>query len=274
MAITQARTMTYNGTEFYARTHKNAIDGLTNATTTEAGLMSPADKTKLDGLQNVNPQTNAVTYHNATTSSDGLMSAADKTKLDGLHNTTAPTYANATTSTAGLMSPTDKTKLDGLHNTTVPTYSNATTTSAGLMSPQDKQKLDGLNTNSNAYHFTSSNNNSAASIALTPLKRDANVWPHQNQKVMLSKKVSECRTGIVLVWRLDAGDENYHYQFVPKYHVIGHANKKILEVIPFSATESAIKIVIVNDNMVYGTSDNYNSKTKANKLRLHEILEF
>lgn len=69
------------------------------------------------------------TYNDATTSASGLMSAADKTKLDGLTNYTAgenvqisggvisatdTTYENATQSTAGLMSAADKTKLDGI----------------------------------------------------------------------------------------------------------------------------------------------------------------
>lgn len=65
------------------------------ATTTTAGLMSAADKTKLDGLQNYTAGQNITitngeisatdtTYDNATQSAAGLMSAADKTKLDGI----------------------------------------------------------------------------------------------------------------------------------------------------------------------------------------------
>ena len=45
-----------------------------NVTTTANGLMTAADKTKLNGLGS-----------NATTSANGLMSSADKTKLDGLN---------------------------------------------------------------------------------------------------------------------------------------------------------------------------------------------
>ena len=51
-----------------------------NATTTEAGLMSPSDKIKLNGVETgaqVNPG-------NATQSDAGLMSAEDKAKLDGI----------------------------------------------------------------------------------------------------------------------------------------------------------------------------------------------
>ena len=49
-------------------------DVIAAATTEAAGLMSAADKTKLDGLSS----------DVATTTTNGLMSAADKTKLDGL----------------------------------------------------------------------------------------------------------------------------------------------------------------------------------------------
>lgn len=72
------------------------------ASPTLPGLMSAADKNKLDGLISTD----------ATQSAAGYMSAADKTKLDGLIST------NATPTAAGYMSAADKTKLDGLivHN--------------------------------------------------------------------------------------------------------------------------------------------------------------
>lgn len=60
------------------------------------------------------------TYVDATGSASGLMSAADKTKLDGLDTALAGkanvdhTHADATTSTSGFMSGADKTKLDGI----------------------------------------------------------------------------------------------------------------------------------------------------------------
>lgn len=134
-----------------------------NATTEYDGLMSAADKKKLDGISDgannyVHPasaagakasglykvQTDAnghvigavnvaknditalgipaqdTTYVDATGSASGLMSAADKTKLDGLDTALAGkanvdhTHADATTSTSGFMSGADKTKLDGI----------------------------------------------------------------------------------------------------------------------------------------------------------------
>ena len=67
----------------------------------------------------------ATPYTNATTTSDGLMSAADKTKLNGL-----TTYSNATTSAAGLMSSTDKSKLDSMTDITTISSSVSKTPSA------------------------------------------------------------------------------------------------------------------------------------------------
>lgn len=134
-----------------------------NATTEYDGLMSAADKKKLDGISDgannyVHPasaagakasglykvQTDAnghvigavnvaknditalgipaqdTTYVDATGSTSGLMSAADKTKLDGMDTALAGksdvghTHEIATTSTSGFMSGADKTKLDGI----------------------------------------------------------------------------------------------------------------------------------------------------------------
>lgn len=54
------------------------------------------------------------TYDPATQSASGLMSAADKTKLDGIETGAQVNPGNATQSAAGLMSAADKTKLDGV----------------------------------------------------------------------------------------------------------------------------------------------------------------
>lgn len=87
-----------------------------DATTTSAGLMSIADKTKLDGIADgankyVHP-TGSGYHHIPTGGSSGqiLRWISDGTAVwDAEKNTT---YSAATTSTAGLMSATDKTKLD------------------------------------------------------------------------------------------------------------------------------------------------------------------
>lgn len=56
------------------------------------------------------------TYDPATQSASGLMSAADKTKLDGIEAGAQVNPGNASQSAAGLMSASDKTKLDGIQS--------------------------------------------------------------------------------------------------------------------------------------------------------------
>ena len=62
--------------------------------------------TQYELVGDINTDTNT-TYSNATQSANGLMSAADKKKLDGI-----TTYSEATASAAGLMSATDKSRLN------------------------------------------------------------------------------------------------------------------------------------------------------------------
>lgn len=64
-----------------------------------------------DGTWQVPPDTNT-TYSAATQSTAGLMSAADKKKLDGLSGDYSSAIGTATSSKDGLMSKTDKAKLD------------------------------------------------------------------------------------------------------------------------------------------------------------------
>ncbi|QHW38056.1 hypothetical protein GZH82_12255 [Staphylococcus ursi] len=213
MTITKSRTLTYNGEEVYARTHKDVVDGLLNATAT----------------------------------SDGLMSAADKRKLDGLN------------------------QQSGTQNLSV-----ATSTTNGLMSAADKQKLDRLNTDSVDYRAVSGGSGSSVSGSSGSqiLNRNIDVWPNATQRVTLNKPVSDCKTGIVLVWRLDTSDNLYHYQHIPKYHVATHSAAHIAEAIPTMANEICIKQVIVLNTSVVGVSENNNASYKTNKIRLCEILEY
>ena len=70
-----------------------------NATTGAAGLMSAADKTKLDGIATgaqVNPGV-------ATSSANGLMSKTDKSKLDGIESGAQKNPGAATSSAYGLI---------------------------------------------------------------------------------------------------------------------------------------------------------------------------
>ncbi|EKC6414759.1 hypothetical protein OP521_001412 [Staphylococcus pseudintermedius] len=213
MTITKARTLTYNGEEVYARTHKDVVDGLVNA----------------------------------TASADGLMSAADKRKLDGLN------------------------QQGGTQN-----LSMATSTTNGLMSAADKQKLDRLNTDSVDYRAVSGSvNNSATNAnASQVLHQNLNIWPNATQRVTLNKPINHCKTGIVLVWRLDTSDNLYHYQHIPKHHVEQHSAARIAEAIPTTANEICIKQVIVSNTTLVGVNENSTGSYKTTKVRLHEILEY
>lgn len=130
------------------------------ATTSLAGLLTGADKTKLDGIQ-AGAQVNVATNLAYTTgASTGTITSSTGT------NATIPA---ATTSVAGLLTSSDKSKLDGIAagaqvnvatnlsntpaastldvnsstgtNTTLPA---ATTSAAGVMTSADKSKLNGI----------------------------------------------------------------------------------------------------------------------------------
>ena len=115
---------------------------------------------RCDGTWTVPPDTNT-TYSAATTSAAGLMSAADKTKLNGIATgANAYTLPTATSSvlggvkigsnisvSSGTISLTKANVTSALGYTpptTNTTYSVATTSANGLMSASDKSKLDNL----------------------------------------------------------------------------------------------------------------------------------
>lgn len=182
-----------------------------NVTTTAAGLMSAADKTKLDGIAEgannytlpaatdsvrggvktgytTNGRNYAVqvadekmyvnvpwtdtntTYNNATTTVAGLMSAADKTKLDGItagaNNYTLPVATSSTRGGAKIgytsngknyavqIDENEKMYVQVPWENDNTTYSNATQTTAGLMSAADKIKLDGIAAGAGSGSYT------------------------------------------------------------------------------------------------------------------------
>lgn len=95
------------------------MSGATTSAAGKAGLV-PAPATgannrylRSDGTWAVPPDTNT-TYPLATQSANGLMSSADKKKLDGLSGDYASAIGLATSSKDGLMSKTDKAKLDAI----------------------------------------------------------------------------------------------------------------------------------------------------------------
>lgn len=106
------------------------------------------------------------TYNAATTSAAGLMSAADKTKLDGIASGanaySHPAYTakdsglyKVTVDATGHVSGTAAVAKSDITALGIPaqdtTYSAATTSAAGLMSSTDKSKLDGIASGANKY---------------------------------------------------------------------------------------------------------------------------
>ena len=150
------------------------MTGATANAAGKAGLVpAPAAGTqgskylRADGTWQTPPDTNT-TYGNASQSANGLMSAADKKKLDGIANgannfTYSLPTASATvlggvktgsniTNTGGMLSLTKANVTSALGYTpptTNTTYGNATTSSSGLMSSSDKSKLNGIASGAN-----------------------------------------------------------------------------------------------------------------------------
>lgn len=99
------------------------------ATQSAAGLMSAADKTKLDGIAT---GANNYTYTLPAATSSALGGVKIGSNITNSSGTISLTKSNVTTA-LGYTPPTTNT-----------TYSNATTSAAGLMSAADKTKLDGI----------------------------------------------------------------------------------------------------------------------------------
>ena len=128
--------------------------------------------TKGDGTTGtITTQDTNTTYSAATQSAAGLMSAADKTKLDGIatgaNNYTHPSYTakssgfyKVTVDASGHVSATTAVAKADITGLGIPaqdtTYSAATQSAAGLMSAADKKKLDGVATSANNYSHPNS----------------------------------------------------------------------------------------------------------------------
>ena len=145
-------------------TGKALSSGLYKITTSSRGHVTAGTAVAKSDITALGIPAQDTTYSAATTSAAGLMSAADKTKLDGIA-TGANNYSLplATSSTRGGVkigyTQSGKNYPVQLSNeqmyVNVPwtdtTYSAATTSAAGLMSADDKTKLNGIAANANNY---------------------------------------------------------------------------------------------------------------------------
>lgn len=142
---------TYTATEVGAAEASHIHD---DATTSVAGFMSAADKTKLDGIEE---GATKLKIDSTLKLEEGRLSVVrpvpdSATYGAYLENTEGgPAWAvfqTATTSQAGLLSPEDKVKIDASQNL-------VTGARNGLMRMEDKTKLDGIATNATAVTKTS-----------------------------------------------------------------------------------------------------------------------
>ncbi len=166
------------------------------ASTSVNGLMSSADKTKLDGIASgankyVHPN-DANTRHVtdaekttwngkastavASTSVNGLMSSADKTKLDGIASG-ANKYVHPNDANTRHVTDAEKTTWNGKASTAV-----ASTSVNGLMSSADKTKLDGIASGANKYvHPNDANTRHVTDTEKTTWNSKANA-SHKHKK--------------------------------------------------------------------------------------------
>lgn len=132
--------------------------------------------------------------------------------------------------------------------------------------------------------------NSAKSYTDTQLKPVAEVlwsgyyWPLDTQTCTLSKKVSECRNGIILHWQgwNNSQLQNYEhtYQYIPKHHVINCNGTGCFHVMGYAGGMRGYKYVYVYDDKIVGHAKNNGSQslngvTYNNSLYvLSEIIEY
>lgn len=188
------------------------------ATTSAAGLMSAADKTKLNGIAtgaevNQNAFSN-VKVGSTTVSADGktdtleLVAGSNVTLTPDATNdkvtiaSTNTTYSAATTSTAGLMSAADKTKLNGI----------ATGANAYSLPTASSSTLGGVKTGSNITNSSGtisvSSSNVTNALGYTPL---ANKFV-QNGTGYVESKSGSIELGVDYNWsETDVRDEVWLY---------------------------------------------------------------
>lgn len=148
-----------------------------NATKTEQGLMSAADKTKLDNIaDNANNYVHPTTSGNKHIPSGGSSGQILRWSADGMAvwgDDKDTKYSNATQSASGLMSAADKTKLDGIatgaNKTVVDTALSSTSTNP-VQNKVVKTALDGKAPSSHTHsqYYDSSISRTANTVLAAP----------------------------------------------------------------------------------------------------------
>lgn len=158
-----------NNLETFTDSFANSyIEDITTFSSTSTGGQISFTKSINNGNQMQTGVADNIQISNATSSTNGLMSSADKQKLDSLSqggggggevqpyvlpvatSTVLGGVKSTTTGTTGGRDYNIEVKSDGTMKVNVPwtdtntTYSIATTSTAGLMSAEDKQKLDSI----------------------------------------------------------------------------------------------------------------------------------
>lgn len=136
---------------------------ITSATTSQAGLMSSSDKTKLDGLKDqagITSDINAV-QTNLETHLNGKFSATDgnalKQRVDNIPELVA-TDITVDSDNDSVNISLDKTSIvDGTLSGTTININSATASKAGILVPTDKSKIDKIITNGNGTKYLSDN---------------------------------------------------------------------------------------------------------------------
>lgn len=158
-------------------THTAKASGLYKVTVDAEGHVSAASAVEKSDITALGIPASNTEYDPATAAADGLMSAADKAKLNGIaenaNNYTLPTAGSAlggvkTTSTVSSASGYTPVPIIGgvpYYKDTNTEYNAATSAADGLMSKADKAKLDGFGSASsyalksdlaNVYHYKGS----------------------------------------------------------------------------------------------------------------------
>ena len=214
-------TVTYgNGTTATFETQDNDTKYV-DATTVAGGLMSVADKTKLDSIAN-GAEVNQNAFSNVKVGEKTVVAGAKTATMtiagggnvtvdaDTATNTITvsahdTTYANATTAAAGLMSADDKTKLNGVKN-----GANVVTYTAGLAGGEDKETVGTITVDGTATklyapkntHYESkiiiAGNATGVTDTTTALKNGEVFVNHvENDKVTTSHKITGAGTTAV-----------------------------------------------------------------------------